>query len=287
MTQPGRNDPCPCGSGKKYKQCCLKVRQGSIPVLGGTSPAPSRQPPTRLTENVLHRLYLEETASIGWFADLDAESLRRLALYTWYTLLWNPVDFDVSLQKFYGGVIDGPNTQRFIQTLKRSRTYCQMYAWAIPNQEAIETLVEHSPLVEIGAGRGYWAALAAAEGADILAFDPNPPEAEGSNKWHLAPGLFFDVAKAELEVVRRYPDRTLFLCWPPFRSDVALRTLRSYKGQTVIYVGDDGRDSATPQFHAELASGFSRVRVVDLPRWPGINDRLEVWRRLDLSFRTS
>ena len=24
---PGRNDPCPCGSGKKYKQCCLKTEQ--------------------------------------------------------------------------------------------------------------------------------------------------------------------------------------------------------------------------------------------------------------------
>ena len=23
----GRNDPCPCGSGKKYKQCCLKMEQ--------------------------------------------------------------------------------------------------------------------------------------------------------------------------------------------------------------------------------------------------------------------
>ena len=23
----GRNDPCPCGSGKKYKQCCL-AKQG-------------------------------------------------------------------------------------------------------------------------------------------------------------------------------------------------------------------------------------------------------------------
>jgi len=22
--KPGRNDPCSCGSGKKYKQCCLK-----------------------------------------------------------------------------------------------------------------------------------------------------------------------------------------------------------------------------------------------------------------------
>ena len=21
--RPGRNEPCPCGSGKKYKQCCL------------------------------------------------------------------------------------------------------------------------------------------------------------------------------------------------------------------------------------------------------------------------
>jgi len=23
MATPGRNDPCPCGSGKKYKKCCL------------------------------------------------------------------------------------------------------------------------------------------------------------------------------------------------------------------------------------------------------------------------
>jgi uncharacterized protein len=22
--RPGRNDPCPCGSGRKYKQCCGK-----------------------------------------------------------------------------------------------------------------------------------------------------------------------------------------------------------------------------------------------------------------------
>ncbi len=25
--RPGRNDPCSCGSGKKYKQCCLKKDQ--------------------------------------------------------------------------------------------------------------------------------------------------------------------------------------------------------------------------------------------------------------------
>jgi SEC-C motif len=24
---PGRNDPCPCGSGRKYKKCCLEIRE--------------------------------------------------------------------------------------------------------------------------------------------------------------------------------------------------------------------------------------------------------------------
>lgn len=27
---PGRNDPCPCGSGKKYKHCCGSIKSGSI-----------------------------------------------------------------------------------------------------------------------------------------------------------------------------------------------------------------------------------------------------------------
>jgi preprotein translocase subunit SecA len=24
----GRNDPCPCGSGKKFKNCCMRKRVG-------------------------------------------------------------------------------------------------------------------------------------------------------------------------------------------------------------------------------------------------------------------
>ena len=27
--KPGRNDPCPCGSGKKYKRCCLPIDQAA------------------------------------------------------------------------------------------------------------------------------------------------------------------------------------------------------------------------------------------------------------------
>lgn len=31
----GRNDPCPCGSGKKYKSCCLQKEQQKKHPLGG------------------------------------------------------------------------------------------------------------------------------------------------------------------------------------------------------------------------------------------------------------
>jgi hypothetical protein len=33
MKKPGRNEPCPCGSGKKYKKCCLHAPK---PSVGGT-----------------------------------------------------------------------------------------------------------------------------------------------------------------------------------------------------------------------------------------------------------
>jgi len=31
MSKPGRNDPCPCGSGKKYKKCCLPRDEAAQP----------------------------------------------------------------------------------------------------------------------------------------------------------------------------------------------------------------------------------------------------------------
>ena len=36
--RPGRNDPCPCGSGKKFKHCCIR-KQGEPPLL----PTPAKQ----------------------------------------------------------------------------------------------------------------------------------------------------------------------------------------------------------------------------------------------------
>ncbi|ADH85752.1 SEC-C metal-binding domain-containing protein [Desulfurivibrio alkaliphilus] len=41
MAKIGRNDPCPCGSGKKFKKCCLEKQR-----LAGRTPAAASQPPS-------------------------------------------------------------------------------------------------------------------------------------------------------------------------------------------------------------------------------------------------
>jgi tetratricopeptide (TPR) repeat protein len=54
MAKPGRNDRCPCGSGKKYKHCCL-ARDEEAERARAVAPAPRRHigaaagtPPPRL-----------------------------------------------------------------------------------------------------------------------------------------------------------------------------------------------------------------------------------------------
>ncbi len=47
----GRNDPCPCGSGKKYKQCCwnkrlpLGKRKFKATIISSGSAPKTNQPP--------------------------------------------------------------------------------------------------------------------------------------------------------------------------------------------------------------------------------------------------
>jgi tetratricopeptide (TPR) repeat protein len=38
MAKVGRNDPCPCGSGKKYKRCCLEKDEAAARALVAARP---------------------------------------------------------------------------------------------------------------------------------------------------------------------------------------------------------------------------------------------------------
>jgi tetratricopeptide (TPR) repeat protein len=53
MAKPGRNDPCPCGSGKKYKRCCLEKDEAAqrklAPATTGAVASPLSRPSLKLS----------------------------------------------------------------------------------------------------------------------------------------------------------------------------------------------------------------------------------------------
>ncbi len=57
MAKTGRNDPCPCGSGKKYKRCCLEKDQAAErTALAATTPSQPLQQNPDLTAKIAARL---------------------------------------------------------------------------------------------------------------------------------------------------------------------------------------------------------------------------------------
>jgi hypothetical protein len=148
------------------------------------------------------------------------------------------------------------------------------YAWAVPSTEAIELLVRHSPLVEMGAGTGYWAWLVRQAGGDVVAYDRYPPP-DPRNRWHAGESTWSEVQPGGAKRLRLHPDRTLFLCWPPEDEPLGVEALRAYEGREVVFVGEPV--AATPW--AEELSRWEVAETLEIPQWEGIRDRLFVLRR--------
>ena len=121
------------------------------------------------------------------------------------------------------------------------------YAYAIPNDDALAAIAAWGPVVEIGAGTGYWAHLIAVHGVDVVAYDEKP----GRNGWCDATP-YYQIAIGGPAAVRLHADRTLFLCWPPM-SRMAARSLWLYRGPLLVYIGEgSGGCTADDRFFRPL-----------------------------------
>ena len=58
MAKPGRNDPCPCGSGNKYKKCCLAKDEAAEHEQ--LAEADARRAKNAAVTTAVHRLHLRE-----------------------------------------------------------------------------------------------------------------------------------------------------------------------------------------------------------------------------------
>lgn len=96
MSKPGRNDPCPCGSGKKYKKCCLA--EGFI--QSGREETARR----RLVGNLLafynnqYKETIEEAKEIFWGDFVPQNYLDGNALDCAYQNFFEWVTFDFIIE---------------------------------------------------------------------------------------------------------------------------------------------------------------------------------------------
>jgi len=176
-----------------------------------------------------------------------------------------------------------PEHSAALDLAERRRELASLFSWAIPNARALEVLAAHAPLVECGAGMGYWSALLRARGVDVLAYDAAPPGRSSKNGYHRAAREPWTKIHRQSSIVaaRRHRERTLVLCWPPYDDDAAsYAVLRAYRGDTLIHIGEpDEGATGSVRFHRELRLNWTLGQAVDLPRWPRLRDTLMVYRR--------
>lgn len=93
------------------------------------------------------------------------------------------------------------------------------------------------------------------------------------------PFTWDEVGRADERAVLFYPDHTLFLCWPPWNSDMAYNALAWHRGDYVVYVGEWMGGCANRRFFTLLASTFEVIDVVNIPQWCNRDDRLMIFKR--------
>ena len=184
-----------------------------------------------------------------------------------------------------GGVPKGSARLGFAQMILQAT-----YAYAIPSPETLRWIVaacEGRTLVEIGAGRGYWAHQIARLGVDVTAYDSEPPgdvanvsfpEAAGQRAvWHHVGG------PADVSASRPGVGQVLFLCWPPGwgnpMSSQALLDFERTGGRRLIYIGEDrGGKTGDDAYFDALADRWELTGHDDaFVSWWNLADVAQCW----------
>lgn len=162
---------------------------------------------------------------------------------------------------------------------------CHLYAYATPTTKALDVIKKYSPLIEIGAGTGYWSSLLKLNGVDIQPYDIVPPSSSSSttttsNEFHGKVPTFTNVSIGGAEMLTNdNRNKSLFLCYPPPLSAMASECLQYFRGKFIIYVGEWQGNTADLKFEEELQSQFNLVMIVKLPNWSNTYYNLSVWER--------
>lgn len=203
-------------------------------------------------------------------------------------------ELDFYYDEFWQNVQVGTSFEDGLDRYRQREKFTKRYAWAIPTVAALECIAKYGPLVEIGAGTGYWAYELRKRGVTIEAYDMFPPDGsewtteeeenyEGTQKnwYHRGHTCWTEVLQGTPEILKTYdPSWNLFLCWPPYNTDMAAYALGYHRGDFICYVGEDvGGCNGDRLFWRLLHKLYDEVEREYIPQWPGIHDYVTIYHK--------
>jgi hypothetical protein len=129
---------------------------------------------------------------------------------------------------------DGPAGYRY---LADRFALCKTFAWSVCSPGDItwmRDVLGGQGVVEAGAGGGYWAWQLRQAGVDVVACEPLDLAGNSyvAREWT-------ELLRDNHDAPKHHPDRALFLCWPSYADPWAAQSLATYKGDLLIYAGED------------------------------------------------
>ena len=216
------------------------------------------------------------SASLWWDGTTKPEWDEREAE------IWNPY-----LREVYERVIASETeTGEDPMGLKPYRIKVELkrkYGFAIPNRDAVETMQKYAPILEAGAGTGYWAEVLRRQGIDVLAID----NLSGKYSFWLDAAIAFEPYNGTqilntdaIKEIPKHLERSLFLCWPDYHVSFAYDCVQAFTGKFICYVGEPYNGcTGDKAFHDLLESDFDFIHSIDIPQWWGLHDYLQVCER--------
>lgn len=128
---------------------------------------------------------------------------------------------------------------------------CRRYSWALPSQEMLDLIAKYQPIIEMGAGTGYWAWLLRQMGVQIRACDLYPPS---SGKNEFVDNIEYVPIEAGGPELLEGTGHTLLLCMP--LDQLTFELVNSHRGEYVIHISDQviwaAPDNLIQLFHMEF-----------------------------------
>jgi len=176
------------------------------------------------------------------------------------------------------GSQQSPSPEQWYDGYMARTQFVQEISFAVPCAEAISLIASHGPVLEGGAGTGFWAALLSNCGCDILACDFPAGQQYGQpiGRYHPIVPITAE------EAVQLHSDRNLLLVWPSYGEEWATDAVRNLlPGRFLSLVSENrGMAVAANSLFDLIERDFEPITEIEIPQWPGIHDFLSVHRKI-------